>query len=334
MAIKIKILNIATCILSSTFVVASYAQGDFASPATASKIKKASKAKTKTSDAGQAATIKVDGSAVYEVANFDSPVLEYMDRGKKVRISKKIYPGIGGLGAFYKIRIKKGVYGYIADTDAEVANKRYAEKDRSDDEDDDDDENLENGSDPTKFQSGIFSENDPDEKSDAFYLTRYVGFAFASYNYAEVIRNKTEVSQTSMLGVKLTGPTGYMGGMPLDINLLFTTTAPSFYSKVANSTSGFMLIGDALVTLPLYESKSILVFYGFGPVIRYSSWQVKLKKQTGKAPVDSQEMGLGVAVTGGAALRLGDRLALRADGRYYYEKEKYFGYGASLLFKY
>ncbi|MCB0351397.1 MAG: hypothetical protein KDD38_09455 [Bdellovibrionales bacterium] len=327
MAIKIKILKSLLLIILSVGTVSVYALSAFAAPAV--KSKKTAKRK----DAGQSAVIKVDGSAVYEVPNFDSPVLEYMDRGKQVKISKKIYPGIGGLGAFYKIRIKKGFYGYIADTDAEVSRKGKSSRDGSDD-DEDDDENLESETDPTKLQSGLFSENVQEEGADTFYLTRYIGFAYSSFNYSEVLRNQVETSPVKMLGMKMSGPTGIMGGMPLDMNVLFTTTAPNFYSDISDATSGFMLISDALVVLPLYESQRVILYYGFGAMLRYSSWQVKLKSQPGKAAIDSQELGLGAAVTGGAALRLGARLVLRADARYYYEKEPYLGYGAALQFKY
>jgi hypothetical protein len=327
MAIKIKILRILLMVFS--FVAVSISGQRVFAASTDSITKKNVRRK----DAGQSATIKVDGSAVYEVANFDSPVLQYMDRGKKVKISKKIYPGIGGLGAFYKIRIKKGVYGYIADTDAKVSRKKYSDGYRSAD-DDGDDENLENDSDPMILQSRMFSDKETEEVSDSFYLTRYVGIVYSNVNYSEVLRNKAEISSVKMLGAKMSGPTKIMGGMPLDINLIFTTVAPSFYNNISNSTSGFMLISDALVALPLYESQRIVLYYGFGAMVRYSSWQVKLKSQPGKAAIDSQDLALGAALLGGVALRLGAKLAIRADARYYYENEQYLSYGAALQFKY
>ena len=75
-------------------------------------IKKKSKKRRKRRDTGQSAIVIVDGSAVYQAQNFDAPVMEYLDRGKKVKISKKVYKGIGGLGTFYKIRLQKGVWIY------------------------------------------------------------------------------------------------------------------------------------------------------------------------------------------------------------------------------
>lgn len=343
MEVKIKILNLFFLTLCCMQITEAFAQGDMATPEVLSKLKSNQKSNTnlkvkpkpKSKDAGQSALIKVDGSAIYEYPNFDSPVIEYMDRSKKVKISKKIYPGIGGLGAFYKIRVKKGVYGFIADTDAEVTGKKLSEKGKSDD-DDEDDQKLEEegGADPTQLQSSMYGDSDESEVKDSFYLTRYVGFSYATYNYAEVLRSQTEVAQTAMLGAKISGPLGVMGGIPLDVNILFATAAPDFYGEIASSTSGYMIISDALVTLPLYESKSALVYYGFGAMLRYSSWRVQLKNQPNKAAVDSQEIGIGAAAMAGAAFRLGQKFVLRGDGRYYYEKEKYFGYGLALQFKY
>jgi hypothetical protein len=125
-----------------------------------------------------------------------------------------------------------------------------------------------------------------------------------------------------------------MGGMPLDMSLIFTSAAPAFYDDIATSTSGFMILADAVVMMPLYEGKSFFVYYGFGPVIRYSSWRVKLINKPNSPPVDSQEVGFGAGFAGGAALKLSAKYLLRAEAKYIYEQEKYFGFGAALQFKY
>jgi hypothetical protein len=86
--------------------------------------------------------------------------------------------------------------------------------------------------------------------------------------------------------------------------------------------------------MPLYEGKSVFVYYGFGPVVRYSSWKVKLTNKPNSPPVDSQEVGLGAGFAGGAALKLSAKYLIRAEAKYIYEQEKYFGFGAALQFKY
>lgn len=282
-------------------------------------------------DPGQKATVSVDGSAIYEYPNFDSPVLEYLDQGKSVKVSKKIYPGIGGLGAFYKIRIRPGVFGYITDTDVKLNSKssgRASVDDRDDDEDMGDD-------DPTRLMDETKNEEDADSNPEnSLYMIRYLGLAAYNFNYSEVLRNQTETSATSMFGVKYTGPTGAMGGMPLDINLMFTATAPSFYNEIASSTTGVMLIGDAVAMIPLYDSRSYIIYYGAGLMLRYSTWKVLLKQQPGRPALDSVELAVGAVGDFGLAVRLSRQFLIRADAKYYYEKEKYFGLGAAIQYKY
>ena len=284
-------------------------------------------AKKRPKDTGQNASIKIDGSAVYEYPNFDSPVVEYMDRDKSVKISKKIYPGIGGLGAFYKIRLRKGVFGYIADTDVLLKGGKSALS--SDDESE---------SDPLKIQEKMMGPDSEDSGAesggDSLYLTRFLGLTYSNYNYVETLRKKSEEAATPLIGIKVSGPTKFLGGFPLDANFVFTTTAPDFYDEIASSTSGFMLIGDAAITIPLSESKRHIVYYGAGLLLRYSSWDVKLKSSPSSPAIDSQEVALGVLGLLGAGFTFTPKVMLKLDGKYNYEKEKYFAYGLSLQFRY
>jgi hypothetical protein len=301
-----------------------------------SKAKAKPKAIAKPKDPGQSGKVKIDGAAVYEVANFDSPVIEYMDQGKKIKISKKVYPGIGGLGSFYKVKLNKGVFGYIADTDVEAIRKRSGDDDSEESRPRESEGKIgDDGSvDPLQLQGDLEREDADPAIGGSLLLTRYVGFTYYNLNYSEVLRKVTETEPVSLVGAKISGPLGIMGGMPLDVNLILTTTAPKFYNEISSSTSGMMIIGDMLVMIPLYESKSVLVNYGFGLVGRYSKWSVKLKNSPTLPPLDSQEITMGVAANAGVGFKLGASLVLRADAKYYYEKEKYFGYGAAIQYKY
>lgn len=302
--------------------------------------------KSRKKDSGQTARVKIDGAAIYEAPNFDSPVLEYMDADKKILISKKLYAGVGGLGAFYKVKVHRGVYGYITDTDVEIKGRSRDKDNRNRDNETDGEENsgennennkrADEGSDPTVLRDFKDSKNDSEEAKfeNSIYMTRYLGVVYASYNYSEVLRKTTEVGRVNMIGAKLTGPTGLMGGMPMDVGVVFTTSAPDFYDEIASSAKGYMLVGDALFTMPLYENSSFMAFFGLGLVMRYSSWEVSLKNQIGKPAIDSQEIGFGAAAEVGTAVRLGSQMLVRLDGKYYYENEKYFGFDLAFLFKY
>ncbi len=292
-----------------------------------------SSATKKTKDSGQDGVVKVDGAAVYEVQNFDAPVMEYLDSGKAFKISKKIYPGVGGLGSFYKIKLRKGVFGYIADTD--IAPKRRGS-------DDSEAESAPAGKPEEKLEklptdlsaTEEINDGEPVENKNSFYLMHYFGLAYYSLNFAEQISNNVKNANTAMYGVKKTGPTTFMGGMPLDMSFLITTTAPSFYNNIASKTSGMMIFGDVVPFFTLSEGKAYYSYWGFGLVGRYSRWSVSLLNQPSKPALDSEELALGVEAALGAAFKLGQKVALRVDGRYYYEKQHYFGFGTALEFRY
>ncbi len=276
-------------------------------------------------DTGQDATVVVDGSAVYEAPNFDSPVKEYLDRGKRIRISKRIYKGAGGLGAFYKVRLRPRIYGYITDVDISIDGRSGVEVTESA-------EDI--AGDPTRIQPDIAREDEETRgNGGTFYLTRFLGLSYSTYNYTEKLNNSKQSANTPLIGVKMTGPGTYMGGLPIDYELMFTTSAPDFYNKIASSASGMMLIGHARATFPLIEQRRYYFYYGFGPVLRYSKFDVKLKNQTGPA-VDSQEIALGLDLAAGLALQVTPKVAVRFEGAYVYENETYFGFGGALQFRY
>jgi hypothetical protein len=86
--------------------------------------------------------------------------------------------------------------------------------------------------------------------------------------------------------------------------------------------------------LPLAQFKSSLIYYGFGLVGKYEKFDVVLKQKPTKPAVDSQEANIGVGAMAGYVYGIGKQYAIRLDGKYYYEKEAYFGYGLSLQMKF
>jgi hypothetical protein len=288
----------------------------FAQPATKKK---------KSKDSGQPAIVIVDGAAIYEKSNFDSPVMDYLERGKKVLISRKVYRGAGGLGAFYKIKIRKGIFGYVTDVDVQLdkANKNTDESEKPDEND------------PTQIQSNL--ENpDPadDDGGDTVYLTRFLGLGMSQFNYAETIANKKKSSATSMIAFKMSGPGKVMGGLPLDYEFSFTTSAPDFYDVPFSSAKGFLLLGHVMTILPLAQFKKSMFYYGFGLAAKFHKFDVVMRNNSNKTPVDSQDFAAGVALQLGYVYAFTPRYCLRLDGKYYYEAEQYFGYGAALQMKY
>lgn len=298
------------------------AQGDYAPYQQPQQIKQILKPKKPMSkkpvqrrprDTGQDAVVKVDGAAIYLAPNFDSPVLGYMDSGRRIRVSKTMYQGIGGLGDFYRVHAGPKRFGYITDTDIILKDKHRGGHGDSSSESENEDE---------------------DHDTRDIYLSRYVGLAFYNYNYAEKISGGARSAPTAMYGMKFDGPTQLMGGLPLDFDLLFTTVPPSFYNQIATGVSGYMFMGDMLANLPVTQTRRFLLSAGFGLMARFSDWSVLLKNRPDLGKFDSQELAMGVVGELSGAVRLTKKFALRADARYIYEKEQYAGIGAALEYRY
>ena len=75
-----------------------------------------------------------------------------------------------------------------------------------------------------------------------------------------------------------------------------------------------------------------MLYYSFGPMLRYSAFKIGVNK--GGAEIDSQELAMGLNLGAGAALRLGQKWALRTDTKFTYENESYISFGAALQYEY
>lgn len=290
----------------------------------------------KKKDSGQNAMVVVDGAAVYESANFDSPVMDYLDRGKNVFVSRKLYKGAGGLGAFYKMRVRKGVFGYITDVDVQVSGKAArADNRRPAPKDEDEDEQVD-PNDPTQIQPDIedATPQEPSGSGVGIYLTRYLGASVAQYTYAEEIAKKSISGALTAFGIKMTGPGDMFGGLPLDLEINVSTALPNEFTKHYQSASGFMLLGHAMAVLPAMETKRFMIYYGLGIASRYSRFDIVLKDNANKKALDSQELSIGAAGELGAAYAFSSRYILRGDVRYYLEAESYPGFAAAFQVKF
>ncbi len=314
----------------SSWMAAFLALSLFSSPLFAQQVRPSA---SKNKDSGQNAIVVVDGAAVYELANFDSPVMDYLDRGKNVFVSRKLYKGAGGLGAFYKMRVRRGVFGYITDVDVQISGKSARPDSRrpvtkSEDEVD--------PNDPTQIQPDIESETpqEPSINGVGLYLTRYLGASVAQYTYAEEIAKKSVAGNITTFGIKMTGPGDLLGGLPLDLELNVTSALPTEFTKYYQSASGFMLLGHAMAVLPAMETKHFMIYYGLGLAYRYSRFDVVLKNNPNKKALDSQELSIGAAGELGAAYAFTPKYILRADVRYYLEAESYPGFAVAFQVKF
>ncbi len=244
--------------------------------------------------------VRNDGAMVYKNPNFDAPVVAYLKIGQRYLISKK------KSGAFHKIKLRNGRYGYIADTDITLPGKKSRSKSKA-----------------------RANKNDPKiEKTKSLEDTKMWGFALSNVSFTESTVGKLFTDDMTFYGAKFTGPGILSEGSPMDVNVLISTQAPSYYEKITGeSVSSFIMLMDTLFITPFDGTFNRTVYFGFGPLFRYS----RINTRVGDLDLDMQDLRLGAAFNLGIALRISS-VALRLEAKYYWEREKYMAYLFALQF--
>jgi len=248
-----------------------------------------------------------DGALVYKQPDFDAPVLTQLRAGQIYDVSTQTK------GPFYKIRIKPGQMGWIADTDvrtgkaAAVAGKKP-------------DKTEEKKKEQPKDN---FLEK---KRPRSFYASRYRGPVVSYLTYSENTMGKLRTENMPFYGFKVQGPnTMFSGDFRTDAEFLFHTSAPGYYEKATGyPASGWIFIADFVFETAYPQSKWHMLTFGFGPMFKYSHYQVSLLDVTNKPLAYSlDDMALGAVFDGGLAFRIADTYALRFNLKYYWEKTKY-----------
>lgn len=152
---------------------------------------------------------------------------------------------------------------------------------------------------------------------DIYLLTRYVGLSLGSMEFREGIAGRDRTANVSTYGFKVSGPDTVLPGGVTDWNFHFHYGAPSYYDELSSvKPSGFLLMTDVSMLLPLrFDEDSALVF-GAGPLLVMSS----LQASQGSRRYDMFSIGAGLALSLGAGWRWGDH-GLRIEGRYLVERK-------------
>ncbi len=130
-------------------------------------------------------------------------------------------------------------------------------------------------------------------------------------------------------GIKFNGyNTLFEGDIYTDANLLFHVGAPNYYSDyTGRSSDGFIVMANFLFQTVLPQSKMHLLYYGFGPMFKYSHLTIDVPNGANKTiSYAADDMAFGAIFDVGLAFRLGT-LSLRTDAKYYWERTKYYGFG-------
>lgn len=266
----------------------------------------------------QKAQIVNEGALVYKNADFDAPILTQLKAGQIYDISLK------QMGPFYKIRLKPGVTGWIADNDIRLskagakgaAGKAAGAKV---------DPKKTSAKSPDKEEKNSFIEKKRPPKS--FYATRFRGPVLGYLTYTEKTMDATRTENMPFYGFKVAGPNTMFGGdLRTDAEFMFHFGAPKYYEKATgHGAGGWVFLTNFIFETASPQSKWHMLTYGFGPMFKYSHFEVTLLQNGKEISYSLDDMTLGAVFDVGLAFRLADTYALRFNLKYYWEKTQYWG---------
>lgn len=256
----------------------------------------------------QQATVINDGALVYQNDDFDAPVISTLKKGAVYFIST------GKKGPFHKIRLKPGSIGWVADTDVKAGVHKIAA--------------------PTKDKTKpkpLFEVENPDSKVKPFYATRYRGLSYDSIYFTEETVGGSQAEYVPFVGVKFYGfDTLFDGEIYTEANILFAPAAPKYYEEITRrSAGGFIFLTNFLFQTPTPRGKNAMTFYGFGPMLKYSQFNLEVPDGARTLNYSAVDMTVGAVFNFGLGFRI-SRVAMRIDAKYYWEKTQYYGFGANL----
>ncbi|OQW46865.1 MAG: hypothetical protein A4S09_02860 [Proteobacteria bacterium SG_bin7] len=255
------------------------------------------------------ALVVVEGAMVYSSASFDAPVVSYLPANKKIEVSSKTY------GPFYRVKIKKGSYGFISDVDLQILGESTKDKKTP----------------KNQPVAETKAKQNNDEGIERFENRRPIdevkamGLNLSSIGYSEKLPGDPS-SNVFMLGLKFTGP-GLLLTPPMDVNVAMSMAPPSYYGDLAVNNikpAGYLIYTDALLQFPFLSTDNTMVYFGLGPFITYLN--AKVVTASGIQTFSSTRFGVEAMI--GMGIRSG-KVIVRTEGRYFYEGSQPF-YGATI----
>gem|GEM_PF-3686322 len=170
---------------------------------------------------------------------------------------------------------------------------------------------------PQAGQSSSSRDSRRKVERDIYLLTRYVGLSLGSLEFREGIAGRDRTANVTTYGFKVSGPDTVLPGGVTDWNFHFHYGAPSYYDELSSvKPSGFLLLTDVSMLLPLRFDEDSALVLGAGPLLVLSS----LQASQGSRRYDMFSVGAGLALSLGAGWRWGDH-GLRIEGRYLVERK-------------
>lgn len=256
--------------------------------------------------AAKRAVVIVDGAMVYKKGDFGSPVLGYLRKGKKVKVSNKTY------GPFYRVKLRQGIVGYISDVDVKVFGKSSVASRKN------------------KRRSRARRKA---YRGRPVIAGKKFGLGFSSVNYVDRFpvdgAEKVLSSSTSMLTAKYSKPFDYLdGAMISDITVGMTLGTPALYNDFSvNPASGFVVVGDYSLLMPVRSmtNRKSSIYWGAGLGFSYSNVKISTYISSVLADVPAEDFRIGGSLTAGYAYRINRKYIFKFEPKFYLEKERYYG---------
>jgi hypothetical protein len=277
----------------------------------------------------QKAMVINNGALVYVNPDFDSELLTELKAGAVYDISLKTK------GPFYKIRVRPKITGWIADTDVKVGKFKGgvpggksaggSGKVKSPGKANSKDAANEEAAKPSKFLVK--------KKRRPFDETRFRGPTASYVAYTEDTMGAQRTQNMPFFGFKVEGPnTLFSGDMRTSSEFLFHPGAPDFYEKATGTAAnGWIFLTDFVFETALPQSASHMLTFGFGPMFKYTHYEVTLQEAGHPLSYSLDDMAVGAVFDLGLGFRLGS-YALRFNGKYYWEKTRYWALGLTFGF--
>ncbi len=265
--------------------------------------------------------IRKSKAPIYKKASFDSRILAYAPKGKKLYGTKKARPGVEGFGLFHKVRIKKGLYGYILDTDVVGFKKRFKKKSKV--KKTPFSKKSSRSKSKLKKQTSKSSKASNMQKWKGYPLSfvKAVGFTAGVINYGFEFGGEDVSSNETSFGLKLSGPGWLFKSIPLDISLVAHFGGVTSLDDVTQGgADGMFILTDLTFPFRLKHSKSWSIYGGLGLLVNYSDFSFMLNNEN----KTSSGANVGVVGTLGFVLNKGDFL-FKLEPKFYWDKSQFFG---------
>lgn len=270
--------------------------------------------------AAQKGRVTNDDATVFKTPDFDGEVIGTLRTGEIYDISDK------QRGPFFKIRVRSGVVGWISDADIAPLGS------------------ISMPSRPTAPAKAKNKKSNPKTAKTPpqpmkpvrpIQRTRYRGIDISQVNFTENTMGKKRTSSMKFFGARFSGPNTLIDGdMYIDTQVLFSSSPPDYYGKATGqASSGFAFLADFMFVTDIPQTRDVMAYYGFGPMLRFSQFNVLLPDDPSPGLTKGYQLSdaaIGAVFGLGVAVALSDSIGVRLDGRYYWEAQQYTGLGLSI----